>query len=133
MDYTGFVRRYYVSMMARLNKPGSYNGATAILNYPLGISSENTHLAEAAFDGLPGFSLNINAPTAEYEEFLDYYGKAMPDMAPLFLPKGALRSLYSATVMDDGDDGERIDLYIDIALDALKRMGVIEHHGEEIQ
>ena len=128
MDYTGFVRYYYVSLINKLNKYSSYKGTTTILNYPLGISEENLHVVDSVnFDGLPTFGLNINAPTEDYETFLEYYGKVMLDLSILFVNKTILREIYSEFVFNSEDEMAkgRVDLYIETVIKDLVEQGII--------
>lgn len=127
MDYTGFLREYYISMMSRLNQFSNYKGSFALLNYSLDISEEHLHFKESNLNCLPDFMLNINAPTKEYEMFFDYYNKHLPDLAILMPSIEALRSLYSSLVFNKDDQTAKgsIDFYIDLSITALVEKGVI--------
>lgn len=132
MDYTGFIRYYYVTLLKKLNQYSSYKGTVALLNYPLGIENENLHRVDANFDGLPNFALNINAPISDYEKFFDYYSNLLPDMVSLFAPREILHLIYEKFVFgkNDGREEERIDTYIESAIAVLVTEGIIVNGNE---
>ena len=132
MDYTGFIRYYYVTLIKKLNQYSSYKGTLALLNYPLGIDNENLHRVDTNFDGLPNFALNINAPISDYEKFFEYYSNLMPDMASLFASREVLHLIYQKFVFgkNDGQEEERIDTYIDSVIAVLVTEGIIENGNE---
>lgn len=133
MDYTSFVRFYYITALKKLNQFTTYKGSFATLNYPLEIDNNFLHLVQNTFDGLPEFGLNINAPISEYQKFFDYYGALMPELAIIFPNSEALNEIYEKMVLlDDGKEEERIELYIDLAIDVLKEQGVVVNNGNEI-
>ena len=125
MDYTSFVRHYYVTLINKLNQFHSYKGATTILNYPLDVPEENLYNGvENQFDGLPSFSVNINAPYSDFENF----GNVMPDLVTVMPSKDVLREIYSKYVFNknDGNEEERIEILIEMFLNDLKEQGIIE-------
>lgn len=129
MDYTGFVRYYYVSLLNKLNQYGVYKGKTVILNESLDVNKENLHIVnDFHFNSLPSSRLNINAPTEEYEKFIEYFGTAMPDLNLLLPNKTVLRNLYNDFVFNNEDETaqKNIDSYIDKNLKVLSEQKIIE-------
>ena len=127
MDYTSFLRHYYASLIDKLNKYSSYTGETTILNYYIPVAKENLFSNKKAnFDGIPDMLLNINSPYQDFENYLEYYGKVMPDLSLLFCDKSVLREIYNTIVASSENAESCVDTYIDICISVLKEKGVVE-------
>lgn len=127
MDYTSFLRYYYLEINKRLNEYSTYHGATQLLPYKDGIDKQYVHYVETNFEALPDYTLNINAPNTEYLKFFEYYSMLFPSLYPLIPNQEGLKDIYEKIILGNDDDKneERIDLYIDIAINILLQQGVI--------
>lgn len=122
MGYEEFVKRYYKGLMAGLMSFKRYNGRLANTNSKMDVPfSYLRDSDENAPDFFPSIVLKDEAPLKCFEEFVEYYGKVMPDLAIVFLTKDKLSSLYIASKNRDGF----IEVYLEGAFLILSETKVL--------
>ena len=131
MDYSNFVRNFFRIAVSRLQAYPNYYGKIVNLGEGLDIPSEFIHEEEPVNKFLPSFSLNINAPTKYFIDFMDYYVRMMPDLGMVFASKKRINDLYNE-VVDMGilDDDEYVTAFIYfmviVGIKALAQQGILE-------
>lgn len=131
MDYTNFVKTYYRTALKHLNRFQNYDGFFNTLNYGDGIKPEYTHFVPAKLDVLPSYELNIDAPTTEYEKFMEYYSEAYPQLGTVLVNVENLYKIYnnvaSQSLLNDDEKAiDYIDMIVEVSVDILQQTGVLK-------
>lgn len=131
MDYSNFVKNFYRQSISRLKDFRDYYGKFVNISKELGVSSDLLHLEESGSKFLPPFSLNINASTKDFVNFMDYYVNLMPDLGVVLADKTRINALYN-NIVDMGiiEDDEQVLKYINfvigVGISTLEAEGILE-------
>lgn len=130
MDYSGFVRDFYRTAFSALKSHIEYNGPIANIAKPMDVPAEFLHNEPSASMFMPQVSVNIDAPTKYFIEFMDYQVAMMPHLGVVFANKERLAKIYdNAIKMDAISDDEKANAYISalvrIGIEALEQGGVL--------
>ncbi len=128
MDYTNFIRTYYVCALHNLKKFKHYFGNFVNLVENWNIPSNFLHESENSNDFLPNEELNINAPTQYFLEYLTYLGMLMPDLEEILLNEDGIKHFYNRIMSKNLDDDTiigQITTYIAFCCEVKKEMGVL--------
>ena len=130
MDYSNFVRNLYRYATSELKKHKDYYGKIVNLNEPLNVPSDFLHREESDSLFLPQQTVNIDAPTNYFIDFMDYYVKLMPDLGVVFASKERTLELYNFIVENQiNEDDEKVMRYIELVvgtgIKTLENMGVL--------
>lgn len=127
MDYTNFVRTYYRIAINKLEQYSQYNGSIVDFDYVLDIPNDKKHEVRRESMFLPDYDLNINAETAYFEKFLEYYGYLYADLGAILLDKQKLIELYNVLIVGTDEEAivAAISVYIDTGTKYLEETGVL--------
>ena len=131
MDYSNFIRTLYRNATTKLKEYRNYYGKIVNLKEPLSVPKEFLHTEESESMFLPAFSLNIDAPTNYFVDFMSYYIALMPDLGIVFANKERIEDLYNNIVnMNILEDDEKvlkyIELVVGVGIKTLEQQGILE-------
>lgn len=138
MDYSNFIKNFYRHSINELKKFQNYYGKIVNINRPLEIPKEFLYKEENESMFLPQFSVNINAPSNYFVDFMDYYVSLMPDLGFVLANKARIKDLYQNAVdlgiLDDEQAAtDYIKLVVGVGIEALQAQGVLEYGNQEQQ
>ena len=130
MDYSNFVRNLYRYATNELKKYPEYNGIIVRLNKTLDIPSEFLHSEESESMFMPQKSVNIDAPTKYFIEFMDYCVSLMPDLGLVFANKNRIMELYNLVnslgiLENDEETYEYIKFIVELGIATLEERGIL--------
>lgn len=130
MDLSNFVKVFYRRATNELNKYENYYGTIVNINKPLNIPNEFLHREENTSLFMPQETVNINAPTKYFIDFMDYYVQLMPNLGIVFANKKRINDLYNtASEMGILEDDEKslkyIEFVIGVGVKALEGEGIL--------
>lgn len=130
MDYSGFVRSFYRAAFSALKTYKEYNGPIVNVGKPLNVPSNSLHAEDSDSMFMPQSSVDINAPTKHFIDFMDYYVSMMPDLGVVFADRERLAKLYDNAIkmgamLDDEKANAYITALIKIGIKALESKGVL--------
>lgn len=130
MDYSNFIKTFFRCAINELKNRENYYGRIVNINKPLEIPSEFMHVEESKSLFLPQETVNIDAPTKYFVEFMDYYVQLMPDLNVVLADKQRINDLYNAvSEMGILEDTEKTLSYINLVVGAgiksLEGLGIL--------
>lgn len=129
MDYTVFVKGYYVALMRKFEKYSSYNGTIVTVTDGFVPNLDNIVEVQRNLSILPSYNIVMNAPLSEFEDFLEHYSHAYPELAVLFLGKNGLYKAYNLMtekkIPEDRQD-DYIELLIELGFNVVEHLGVLK-------
>lgn len=130
MDYSNFVKNFYRLATNELKKHENYYGRIVNVNKPLDVPSEFLHREENSSLFMPQQSVNIDAPTKHFIEFMDYYVQLMPELGIVFANKRRINDLYNMAgemgiLEDDEKTSKYIEFVIGVGLKTLEGQGIL--------
>lgn len=129
MDYSNFVKNFYRYATNELKKREKYYGRIINVNKPLEVPSDFLHVEESPSLFMPQETVNIDAPTKYFIDFMDYYVQLMPDLGIVFASKKRINDLYNtASEMGILEDDEKTSKYIEFVIG----VGVKTLEGQDI-
>ena len=93
MDYSNFVKNFYRYATNELKKREKYYGRIVNVNKPLEVPSDFLHVEENPSLFMLQETVNIDAPTKYFIDFMDYYVQLMPDLGIVFASKKRINDL----------------------------------------
>ena len=130
MDYSNFVKTFFRCAVNELKSHENYYGRIVNINKPLEVPSEFLHAEESKSLFMPQETVNIDAPTKHFIDFMDYYVQLMPDLNVVLANKKRINELYN-TVSEMGilEDTEKtldyIKLVVGAGVKALEGQGIL--------
>lgn len=130
MDYSNFVKNFYRYATNELKKREKYYGRIVNINKPLEVPSEFLHVEENPSLFMPQETVNIDAPTKYFIDFMDYYVQLMPDLGIVFASKKRINDLYNTAsemgiLEDDEKTSKYIEFVIGVGVKALEGQGIL--------
>jgi hypothetical protein len=128
MDYTVFVKGYYVTLMRKFEKYSNYTGTIVTVTDGYIPNLDNIVEAQRSLDILPSYNIVMNAPLSEFEDLLEHYSQAYPELAVLFLGKVGLYRAYNLMIekkIPEDKQDDYIDLLLDISFNVVESLGVL--------
>lgn len=129
MDYTVFVKGYYVTLMKKISKYSIYNGTIVTVTDGFVPNLDNIVEAKRNLSILPSYNIVMNAPLSEFEDCLDHYSHAYPELSILFLGKTGLYKAYNLMIekkIPEDKQDDYIDILLDISLEVVESLGVLK-------
>ena len=130
MDYSNFVKNFYRYATNELKKREKYYGRIVNINKPLEVPSDFLHVEENPSLFMPQETVNIDAPTKYFIDFMDYYVQLMPDLGIVFASKKRINDLYNTAsemgiLEDDEKTSKYIEFVIGVGVKALEGQGIL--------
>lgn len=130
MDYSNFVKNFYRCATNELKKRENYYGRIVNINKPLEVPSEFLHAEGNPSLFMPQETVNIDAPTKHFIDFMDYYVQLMPDLGVVFASKKRINDLYKAAgemgiLEDDEKTSKYIEFVIGVGVKTLEGQGIL--------
>lgn len=130
MDYSNFVKNFYRHATNELKKRENYYGTIVNVNKPLDIPNEFLHKEENTSLFMPQETVNINAPTKYFIDFMDYYVQLMPNLGVVYASKKRINDLYSTAgemgiLEDDEKSLKYIEFVIGVGIKTLEGQGIL--------
>lgn len=130
MDYSNFVKNFYRYATNELKKREKYYGRIVNVNKPLEVPSDFLHVEENPSLFMPQETVNIDAPTKYFIDFMDYYVQLMPDLGIVFASKKRINDLYNTAsemgiLEDDEKTSKYIEFVIGVGVKALEGQGIL--------
>lgn len=132
MDYSNFVRNLFREAFSSLKKYKEYNGRIVNVGKPLSVPNEFLHVEESESMFLPQFSVNIDAKTSYFIDFMEYFVSMMPDLGYVFATKERIGKLYENAIAmgvleNDADALDFIRAVVGVGISSLESMGILQN------
>ena len=129
MDYTVFVKGYYVTLMKKFEKYSNYNGSIVTVTDGYIPNLDNIVEVKRNLSILPSYNIVMNAPLSEFEDFLEHYSHAYPELSVAFLGKTGLYKAYNLMIekkIPEDKQDDYIEILLDISFEIIESLGTLK-------